>query len=315
MGVLLQNGTVVTARRRWVGDVRCRGGRIVELGEGLAADAGEERLDASGQYVFPGGVDPHVHLELAVAGTVSADDFESGTAAALAGGTTTILDFVHPERGEDYLAALAARRQAAAASLVDYGLHMAVTWWGERSAEWMARCVRAEGIPSFKAYLAYRATVGIDEQVLGRVLAEVRDLGGLVLVHAEEGEAIERLRDRLAAAGQHTPLSHARSRPPETEAAATARVAALAADAGAALYVVHVTCAEAVARMLGAGHGHRFGACEAPDCGRVFFDLSKNASRRFCSTTCQNRVKAAAFRRRQGGRPGSGRGKTRRAAR
>ena len=107
MGILIRNGDIVTAERRWRGDIRCRDGRIVELAEALDPGSEDVVLDASGQLVFPGGVDPHVHMQLPVAGTVSSDDFESGTAAALSGGTTTIVDFVHPERGESFLAALA----------------------------------------------------------------------------------------------------------------------------------------------------------------------------------------------------------------
>jgi dihydropyrimidinase len=130
MGLLIRNGNLLTAAGRATGDVRCQDGKIVEVGPELEP-AGEELLDAGGRYVFPGGVDPHVHMALPVAGTVSSDDFETGTAAALAGGTTTIVDFVHPERGDDFLEALAARRAEAARAVCDYGLHMAVTWWGD----------------------------------------------------------------------------------------------------------------------------------------------------------------------------------------
>ena len=119
MSILVKNADIVTAERRWQGDIRCRGGRIVELGDGLEPSTGETQLDASGLLVFPGGVDPHVHMQLPVAGTVSADDFESGTAAALAGGTTTVIDFVHPERGEDFFEALRARQEEAQKAVTD----------------------------------------------------------------------------------------------------------------------------------------------------------------------------------------------------
>jgi dihydropyrimidinase len=245
MSLLIQNGLVVTADRRWQGDVRCRHGRVVELGPGLERAAGEETIDASGQLVFPGGVDPHVHMELPVAGTVSADDFESGTAAALAGGTTTVLDFVHPERGEDYVAALDARLAAASKAVTDHGLHLALTWWSDRSPSWMRRCVE-RGVPSFKVYLAYKDTVGIDDGDFVRALAASRDAGGLVLVHAEHGEMVEHLREALAAAGRTGPEAHPRSRPSQLEGEATHRAATLAGTLGSALYVVHVTCREAV---------------------------------------------------------------------
>ena len=156
MGVLIKNATAVTDAERWQGDILCQGGKITALGPSLEYGAGDEVVDASAQYVFPGGVDPHVHMELPVAGTVSADDFDTGTAAGLAGGTTTIIDFIHPERGQDPIDALAARQREAEKAVADYGFHMAVTWWGEEMARAMSRCVTDEGIPSFKAYLAYK---------------------------------------------------------------------------------------------------------------------------------------------------------------
>lgn len=254
MALLIQRGTVVTAEGRRRADVRCRGGQVVEIGPHLEPQ-GEERLDADGLLVLPGGVDPHVHLSLPVAGTVSADDFASGTTAALAGGTTTILDFVHPERGEPYLEAIAARRREAEEALCDYGLHLGVTWWGPESPAWIERAAREEGIPSCKLYLAYKATVGLDDREIVAALdaiAAIRHLGGLALVHAEHGDVIELLRERLAAAGELGPRSHALSRPPETEAEATGRIALLAALTGAPVYVVHVTCAEAAGAVAAA---------------------------------------------------------------
>jgi dihydropyrimidinase len=244
MALLVRNGTIVTAQTSERGDVRCRNGKIVEVGPELEP-AGEEVLDASGQFVMPGGVDPHVHMELPVAGTVSSDDFESGTAAGIAGGTTTIIDFVHPEPGENFLEALDVRLKQAASAVADYGLHMAVTWWGQGSDEQMAGCI-AKGIPSFKVYMAYKETVGLDDIDLVKVLQSAADLDSLVLVHAEHGEMIEHLRDRFAREGKTAPKYHARSRPSPLEGEATGRAACLAGAVGAKLYVVHVTCKESV---------------------------------------------------------------------
>ncbi len=244
--LLIRNGTIVTALDRWVGDVACQDGRIVALGTDLEVPPGAESIDASGQYVFPGGVDPHVHMELAVMGTRSSDDFESGTAAGIAGGTTTIIDFVHPERNENLLDALETRRAEAAKAVADYGLHMAVTWWGDDTAAQMARCVNEAGITSFKSYMAYLDTVGIDDADLVRVMQSVADLDALLLVHAEHGPMVEFLRDRLVAQGKTEPKYHPVSRPPATEAEATSRAATLAGLLDARLYIVHVTCAEAM---------------------------------------------------------------------
>ena len=246
MGILIRNGDIVTAQKRWRGDIRCREGRIVELAEALEPDSEDEVLDASDRLVFPGGVDPHVHLQLPVAGTVSADDFESGTAAALAGGTTTVVDFVHPDRGESFLEALEARREEARASVADYGLHMAVTWWGEETARWMADCVHREGIPSFKLYMAYKETVGLEDAELIHALEAAHGLAARVLVHAEHGDMVEYLRGRLAAAGSLGPEAHPRSRPAELEGEATSRITILAGLIGTSVYVVHVTCRQAV---------------------------------------------------------------------
>ncbi|MEW6741793.1 MAG: dihydropyrimidinase [Planctomycetota bacterium] len=249
MGVLITNGTVVTDKAQWVGDILCREGRIAALGMGLEKQRGDVVVDAAGQYVFPGGIDPHVHMELAVkgeggAGLVSADDFETGTAAGLAGGTTTIIDFVHPERGQEMLEALRARHAQATKSVVDYAFHMAVTSWSETAREGIERCVRDQGIPSLKAYMAYRATVGIDEAGLLAAMQTARELDALVMVHAEDGDAIDRRREALFAEGKTAPRFHAVSRPPESEYAAVRRLVELARMTGARTYVVHVSCAE-----------------------------------------------------------------------
>jgi dihydropyrimidinase len=251
MSVLVKGGTVINAEAEARADVRCRGGSIVEIAPSLEIEAGERLLDATGCYVIPGGVDPHVHMQLPVAGTVSSDDFESGTLAAVAGGTTTILDFVHPQRGESFLEALAARRREAAAAVCDVGLHMAVTWWGESADTWMAECVAA-GVPSFKLYMAYKETVGLDDADIVSAMQAASDLGAVVLVHAEHGEAIEHLRNRAAAAGRLGPAEHAATRPPILEGEATHRAATLAGMLDTQLYVVHVTCREAVGAIAAA---------------------------------------------------------------
>ncbi len=252
MSLLVKHGEIVTAERRWRGDIRCREGQIVEIGENLGREAGEELVDAGDLLIFPGGVDPHVHMELPVAGTVSSDDFETGTAAGLAGGTTTIIDFVHPERTQDFLEALESRKQEAAKAVADYGLHMAVTWWSDETRAWIERCVREEGISSFKIYMAYLATVGLEDDDLVRVLETTAALDALVLVHAEMGDEIEQLRDRFFSEGKIEPVWHARSRPPEAEGEANVRIAAMAAQAEANLYVVHVTCRQAVEAIAAA---------------------------------------------------------------
>src|SRR3989442_6192040 len=147
MGLLIKNGEIVTAADRYVADIGCADGKIVAIGESLEKrSAADEVLDASGQFVFPGFIDPHVHMELPFMGTVSADDFETGTASGVAGGTTCIIDFCIPNRGQSMLEALASWREKAKKSVTDYTFHMAVTGWGDNTAAEMQRVVEQEGI-------------------------------------------------------------------------------------------------------------------------------------------------------------------------
>lgn len=246
MGILIKNGTIVTALDTTVGDIRVNEGTIVEIGAGLASVPGEEVIDASGQYVFPGGIDPHVHMELPFMGTVSADDFETGTAAGVAGGTTSIIDFVIPARNQDMLESLADWHAKADKSVADYAFHMAVTWWGDKTADWMRTCVEKEGIPSFKTFMAYRGAIGVDDAELIEVMQAARELGALVTVHAEHGDMVVALQDKLMAEGKTAPKYHALSRPAPLEGEATARAIMLARMTKEPLYIVHVTCVQAL---------------------------------------------------------------------
>lgn len=246
MSVLIKNGTIVTAIDRYVGDIRCEDGKIVALGPKLEASSKDEVIDASGQYVFPGGLDPHVHMELPFMGTVSADDFETGTAAGVAGGTTSIIDFVIPGRGDSYDEALKWWYEKAAKSVSDYGFHMAITWWGEDTAEVMRRCVQEEGIPSFKTFMAYRGAIGVEDPELIEVMKCARDLNALVTVHAEHGDMVVELQNKLFNANKREPKYHALSRPPSVEGEATNRAIMLSRMNGSPLYVVHVTCEPSV---------------------------------------------------------------------
>ncbi len=245
MSILIKNGTIVTAIDKAVGDVRCTDGKITEIGTNLEA-AGEEVIDASGQYIFPGGLDPHVHMELPFMGTVSADDFETGTAAGVAGGTTSIIDFVIPGRGDDMLETLDAWHDKAAKSVSDYAFHMAVTWWGDQSAAWMKTCVEEKGIPSFKTFMAYRGAIGVDDVELIEVMKTARDLNALVTVHAEHGDMVVELQNKLMAEGKTGPKYHALSRPAPLEGEATSRAIMLARMTKEPLYIVHVTCVQAI---------------------------------------------------------------------
>jgi dihydropyrimidinase len=185
-------------------------------------------------------------MELPFMGTVSADDFETGTAAGVAGGTTSIIDFVIPGRGDSYEETLKWWYEKAQKSVADYGFHMAITWWGEDTANVMRRCVQEEGIPSFKTFMAYRGAIGVEDPELIEVMKCAREVGGLVTVHAEHGDMVVELQNKLFNAGLTEPKYHARSRPAPVEGEATARAIMLSRMVESSLYVVHVTCRESV---------------------------------------------------------------------
>jgi len=249
--ILVRGGTVVTDTGRRRADLLCRDGLVAAVGEGLEAGPGAEIVDAGGCFVLPGGVDPHTHMQLPMMGTVVADDFLSGTAAAAAGGTTTILDFVGPDRGEPPLEALARWRAWAARSTLDHGFHMTVSWWGERFAAEMASLVRDHGVTSFKFFLAYKGGLMLPDQDVIAGFLRCRELGALPQVHAENGELIDYLQKKLLAEGVTGPRGHVLSRPPQLEGEATLRALTMAEIVDVPLYVVHVSAGQA-AEAIGA---------------------------------------------------------------
>jgi dihydropyrimidinase len=247
MGILIKNGEIITAADRFVGDVYCEGGTIAAVGALLEKrHAGDTVIDASGQLVLPGGVDAHVHMELPFMGTESSDDFETGTAAGVAGGTTSIIDFVIPSRNQPLLDGLAQWQEKAKKAVADYAFHMAVTWFGDDTAKEMGVCFREHGIPSFKIFMAYKGAIGVDDAELISVIDTAKSLGGLVTAHCEHGDAVLALQKRMLKEGKTHPRYHAQSRPAPIEGEATNRAIMLARLAGEPVYIVHVTCKEAV---------------------------------------------------------------------
>jgi dihydropyrimidinase len=245
MGLLIRGGTVVTALDSRRADVLTEGGTIVAVGDGIDA-TGHEIVDAADQLVFSGGVDPHVHMALPFMGTVSVDDYETGGAAGLAGGTTTFIDFVIPGRSDDAMEVLRSWREKSKVATCDYAYHMAVTCWGAKSEEWMRRAVQDEGIGSIKVFLAYRGAIGIDDVELVEAFTHAARLGCVVTVHAEHGDMVAALQKKLFGEGKIEPKYHALSRPPEVEGEATHRALMIAKLTGAKTYIVHMTCAESV---------------------------------------------------------------------
>ncbi|MBZ9675821.1 dihydropyrimidinase [Mesorhizobium sp. ES1-1] len=238
MTKVIKNGTVVTADRSWKADVLFSHGKIVAIGPDLH---GDHEYDATGCYVMPGGIDPHTHLEMPFMGTYSADDFESGTRAALAGGTTMVVDFCLPAPQQSLLEALQMWDNKTSKASCDYSFHMAITWWGKQVFDEMATVVD-KGITSFKHFMAYKGALMVDDDEMYASFQRCADLGALPLVHAENGDVVAALSQKLLAAGNNGPEGHAYSRPPEVEGEATNRAIMIADMAGVPLYVVHVSC-------------------------------------------------------------------------
>ncbi len=239
MSTIIKNGTVVTADLTYKADVRVEDGRITEIGPDLT---GGEMLDATGCYVMPGGIDPHTHLEMPFMGTYSSDDFESGTSAALAGGTTMVVDFALPAPEQGLFDALQMWDNKSGRAACDYSFHMAITWWSEQVFNEMERVVKERGITTFKHFMAYKGALMVNDDEMFASFQRCRELGALPLVHAENGDVVADLQQRLLAEGNDGPEAHAYSRPPAVEGEATNRAIMIADMAGVPLYVVHVSC-------------------------------------------------------------------------
>jgi len=252
MGTLLiKRGTVISPYDSRRQDVLVDGGKIAAVGEDLKTGA-DRIIDADGLFVLPGGIDVHTHLAMPFMGEVSADDFESGTAAAIAGGTTSIIDYVVPAREQSLLEALADWKTKARSAVADYGFHMAVTWYSERVAAEMKVCVEREGIPSFKAFLAYKGAIMVDDAELYSLLKVARELGALIMAHCENGEIIAELQQRFYSEGKIEPRYHGLSRPSYAEGESAARLVAFARSLGVPAYLVHMSCSESTGVLVGA---------------------------------------------------------------
>ncbi|PHP67653.1 dihydropyrimidinase [Zhengella mangrovi] len=238
MSKVIKNGTIVTADRTWKADVLIKHDKIVGIGHDLH---GDHEIDATGCYVMPGGIDPHTHLEMPFMGTYSSDDFESGTRAAVSGGTTMVVDFCLPNPGESLLTAIDRWSNKSTRACCDYSYHMAITWWGEQVFNEMPQVVE-KGITSFKHFMAYKGALMVNDDEMYASFQRCAELGALPLVHAENGDVVASLQQRLMAEGNDGPEAHAYSRPPEVEGEATNRAIMIADMAGVPLYVVHTSC-------------------------------------------------------------------------
>ena len=251
MSVLIRGGRVITASDDYVADVFVDNGVVTQIGKSLDQKA-DRVIDARDRYLLPGAIDPHTHMEMPFGGTVTCDDFTSGTVSAAFGGTTTLIDFCLQERGQSLPDALATWHAKLGRSrpVIDVGFHLAVTDLEEGGNLGDLARVPDQGVTSYKLFMAYKGSIMVDDQTLFKVMQVASHTGALVLVHAENGDAIDVLVKEAVAAGHTEPIWHARTRPPELEGEATNRAIQLARIAGASLYVVHVTCRQALEPII-----------------------------------------------------------------
>ncbi len=246
---LIVNGTVVTATDTYKSDVAIAAGKVIAVGSNLPRENASKVLDADGKYVFPGGIDVHTHLDMPFGGTTSADDFETGTRAAAFGGTTTLIDFAIQYKGQSLRTAFETWMQKAAPKAVsDFAFHCIITDLPDARLEEMNELVR-EGVTSFKLFMAYPGVFMLDDASIFKALRTTSKNGALVCMHAENGGAIDVMVKQALAEGKKAPKYHALTRPTTAEAEATSRAIALAEMAGAPLYIVHLSCNDALEKV------------------------------------------------------------------
>jgi len=256
MSVLIKNGTIVNADQSFQADVLCADGKIQEIGSNISAPSGAEIIDAAGQYVMPGGIDPHTHMQLPFMGTVASEDFYTGTAAGLAGGTTMIIDFVIPAPQQNIMEAYHQWREWSQKAVADYSFHVAITWWDETVHADMQTLVEKYGVNSFKHFMAYKGSIMATDEILVNSFNRALELGAICTVHAENGEMVAQLQNKIFDMGITGPEGHPLSRPPEVEGEAASRAISIANVYGVPLYVVHVSTKqslEAITRARNTG--------------------------------------------------------------
>jgi dihydropyrimidinase len=246
MALLIKNGEIITADSRTRADIYCEGETITRIGTGLEAPPGTEVVDAAGKYVFPGFIDPHVHITLPFMGTLAKDTYETGSRAALVGGTTTLIEMCCPSRTDDTLASFEHwLAQAEGRSACDFTFHMGATRFDGPTESHLREIVR-RGVSSFKVFLAYKGAFGVDDTELYRTLKLAKELGVIVTAHCENETLVFERQRELIAAGKTDPGRHHESRPPEVEAEGVHHLMTFAELTGASTYIVHLSCKRAL---------------------------------------------------------------------
>jgi dihydropyrimidinase len=252
MSLLIKNGEIVTADSRYVADILCENETITRIDKNISVPKNCEVIDAKGKFVFPGFIDPHVHIYLPFMGTFAKDTYETASRAALVGGTTTLIEMCAPSRADDTLAGFELwMKQAVGKSACDFTFHMSVTKFDDKT-EGQLREIVKRGISSFKVYLAYKGAFGVDDTELFRTLRLAKELGVIVTAHCENETLIAERAKELLAAGKTDSGQHHESRPPQVEAEGVNHLMSFAALTGAATYIVHLSCKEALDRAIAA---------------------------------------------------------------
>lgn len=249
MGILLKGGKIITAVDEYYSDIRIEGEKIVSIGKGIERP-GDEIISVEGYCLFPGGIDTHTHFDLDVGSTVTADDFESGTRAAIVGGTTTILDYGCQNRGSTLKSALKEQhRKSEGKCYCDYGFHMGITDWNDETSSEIEEMVKL-GVTSFKMYMAYKKTMQVDDGAIYKALKRCKEAGGLITFHCENGDLIETFIEEAIRNGRKGPYYHPKSRPFEIENEAIERLIKIAEIADAPVYVVHLSSKSGLMSIL-----------------------------------------------------------------
>jgi dihydropyrimidinase len=249
MSILIKNGRIITAVDDYMGDVFIENETITHIGKSLDMEA-DEILDASGKYLFPGGLDPHTHLDMPFGGTVSADDFETGTRAAAHGGTTTLVDFAIQTKGQSTLEALDIwHAKAEGKTAIDYGFHMIVTDLEDDRVHEM-KMLADEGVTSYKLFMAYPGVLYVDDGTIYRAMRKAGENGTVVCMHAENGIVIDEIVKRALAEGKTEPKYHALTRPTRMEAEGVHRAISIAEVANVPVYIVHLSSSDALEQVM-----------------------------------------------------------------
>lgn len=251
MGILLKGGKVITAVDTYYADIRIEGEKIVSIGSDLEK-ADDEIIFVSGCYILPGGIDTHTHFDLTVGDVTTADDFSSGTKAAIIGGTTTILDYATQNKGESLKEALRKQhKKADGVCYCDYGFHMGITDWNDKIANEMEELIK-EGVTSFKLYMAYKGELQVDDSVILKALKRSKEINALLCFHCENGDVIEQLINEAKSNGNKSPYYHAKTRPVEAEREAITRLLNFSEIIDAPVYIVHLSSYEGMLSILDA---------------------------------------------------------------